>query len=197
MFTGITSHVSQVKASQRKNDGLLVTFQKPEEWSDLELGESVATDGVCLTVTAIRADEYDCVLVQETLDKSTFGTKVPERVNVERALRVGDRMGGHMVQGHVDTVGKVVKITDNDGYKVEVEFPASLDSLVAYKGSICLNGVALTVTANESNTFEVAVIPYTLQHTTLGSLQNGDAVNLEFDMIGKYVAKAVENNAKS
>lgn len=189
MFTGIITHVSAIKGSQKRDGGLTITFEKPNDWDDLVLGESVAADGVCLTVSAIRKGEYDCYLMPETLRKTSFGQKLPEAVNLERSLSMKDRFGGHFVQGHVDGVGKVVKVDEQDDYRLYIKFPSEAEELVIYKGSISINGVSLTVAEVKDDVLCVALIPHTLEHTTLDALKPGDAVNLEFDMISKYVAK--------
>lgn len=194
MFTGIITHMTEVVGNQKGAEGLTLSFKRPADWRDIELGESIATNGACLTVAAIRDDEYDCYLMQETLDKTAFGQKLPESVNLERSLRAGDRFGGHFVQGHVDCVGAVSAIDTTDGHRLSVDFPKENRQYVIYKGSITIDGVALTVTELQGNTLSVALIPHTLEHTTLGKLAPGDSVNLEFDMIGKYVVGVAKHS---
>jgi riboflavin synthase len=196
MFTGIITHISRVLEHKSAAEGLTLTFERPAAWTDLALGESIATNGVCLTVSAMREDSYDCFLMPETLAVSAFGKELPSRVNLERSLGLNDRFGGHFVQGHVDSVGKVVKIDDAHGYEMSVEFPAGSEDLVIYKGSITINGVSLTVAGVEGKVLRVALIPHTLEQTTLGALRVGDAVNLEFDMLAKHIAKIMENRQK-
>jgi riboflavin synthase len=191
MFTGIVSNTSAVKSTQSLNQGLLMKIEKPSGWNDLVLGESIATNGVCLTVSEIHEDHYECILVPETLDKSVFGKKVPDYINLERSLKVSERFGGHFVQGHVDCVGKVINIDNMEGYIMTVSYPSEFDELVIPKGSICINGVSLTVVTVCDNTMTVAIIPHTLDNTTVGTLKEDDMVNLEFDVIGKYIAKQV------
>ncbi|OGL30899.1 riboflavin synthase subunit alpha [Candidatus Saccharibacteria bacterium RIFCSPHIGHO2_12_FULL_41_12] len=192
MFTGIITDTATVKSHKLKDGILTMTFQKPKDWKDLGLGESVATDGACLTVSATGNDEYDCDLMAETLSKTSFGANIPRRVNLERALQLSDRLSGHFVQGHVDGIGIVVKINQGTDHKISIEFPAEFADLVIYKGSIAINGVSLTVCDVRQNILTVALIPHTLERTTIGSLKIGDAVNLEFDMIGKYISKIIE-----
>lgn len=192
MFTGIVTHTTDITKTTPDQRGLKLSFKRPNEWADLRLGESVSTNGVCLTVAAIRPKEYDCFLMPETLKKTAFGKTVPKQVNLERALGVGDRFGGHFVQGHVDGIGTVVRIDESDDWRIAVEFPREYLELVVPKGSIAINGVSLTVAALHDTTLEVAVIPHTLKHTTLDSLKVGDAVNLEFDMIGKYAVSVMK-----
>lgn len=189
MFTGIITHTTPITAHKAADDGLTITFARPKDWDDITLGESIATDGVCLTVAGLRDNSYDCFLMHETLAKTSFGSKIPDKVNLERSLSVNDRFGGHFVQGHVDGLGLVTKVQKGDDYRIYVEFPTQFAELVIYKGSITINGVSLTVASVEDNTLSVALIPHTLEHTTLGILKKGDNVNLEFDVIGKYVAK--------
>lgn len=200
MFTGIITDTSRIMRTRRVDEGLTITFERPRGWIDLKLGESVATNGVCLTVAELRAMEYDCYLAPETLRVSAFGVSLPDTVNLERPLSVGDRFGGHFVQGHVDGLGKVVKIDEADGWDVYLEFAPENAALVVYKGSIAVNGVSLTIAEVEGNVFRVALIPHTLEHTTLGTLEVGDLVNLEFDMFGKYIVSIMEkqhNHAKN
>ncbi len=187
MFTGIITNVTEVVMQQKTAGGLRLTFKKPDGWKDLQLGESIATDGVCLTVAKIEPKYYECELVPETLSKTTFGIKVPERVNLERALAAGERFGGHFVQGHVDGVGTVELIDELGGYELEISCDPKSKNLIIPKGSITVNGVALTIASPKNSTFRVALVPHTLEHTTLSSLKAGDKVNLEFDMIGKYI----------
>ncbi len=193
MFTGIITDVAKITGHKQNKAGLRLTFQKPVGWDDLALGESIATNGACLTVAEMRANEYDCQLVPETLAKTSFGVKLPETVNLERSLSVKDRFGGHFVQGHVDGVGKVTKIDSAGEYRLHINFDIDKQDLVISKGSITIDGVALTVAEVQGANFSMAIIPHTLESTTLGSLKVGDAVNLEFDMIGKYIAKIMEN----
>lgn len=192
MFTGIITDTTEVVSSKQDDSGLLITFAKPREWHDLELGESVATNGVCLTVAAIREHEYDCHLMPETLKRSSFGAIVPEQVNLERALKASDRLSGHFVQGHVDGVGHVTKIAKTDGTDLFISFNAADAPLVVYKSSITINGVSLTVAEAQDNVLRVSLVPYTLEHTTLNLLKPEDPVNLEFDIIGKYVHKSLQ-----
>ena len=231
MFTGIITNTTSIIGHKKTAAGLTITFEKPKGWDDLELGESIATNGVCLTVAAIRKDTYECQLVPETLAVSTFGRQLPARVNVERSLLAKDRFGGHFVQGHADGIGTVTKLDKTKGIHLTITFAADKADLVIYKGSITVDGVALTVTGvdtsildsrqalpspdqlnsarvdlpgepailrESSSVFSVAIVPFTLEHTTLDLLRVGDEVNLEFDMIGKYIARIMENrSAKS
>lgn len=197
MFTGIITEVAAVVKTRQDEGGVTLTLKKPGGWTDLEPGESVATDGVCLTVTDIRDNEYDTFAMPETLNVSAFGAGIPKAVNLERSLSVKDRFGGHFVQGHVDGVGEVVTIETGDDYRLSIRFPADGAPLVMHKGSITINGVSLTVAEVADDVLTVALIPHTLEHTTLGALKTGDKVNLEFDMIGKYIENILSKRKDS
>jgi riboflavin synthase len=192
MFTGIVTGTTVIKRSMLTDDGLTITFARPKEWSDMQLGESVAANGVCLTVSGLRPHEYDCFLMPETLKKTSFGTRIPKSVNLERPLRASDMFGGHFVQGHVDCTGVISSIDTADGWLLSVDFPEANRDLVIPKGSITIDGVSLTVVTVTGHILSVALIPHTLEVTTLKSLQTGDAVNLEFDMIGKHIVTIME-----
>jgi riboflavin synthase len=192
MFTGIITNVARVIEHTDEAEDLRLRFERPQSWKDLALGESIATNGVCLTVAAMTDTTYDCVLVPETLEKSSFGSYIPERVNLERSLRLSDRLSGHFVQGHVDTTTKLKEIDQSDGYRLVLELPTGAQHLVVEKGSITLHGVSLTIASLDETSFSVALVPHTLQHTVLGDLKAGDEVNIEFDVLGKYIAKHME-----
>ncbi len=192
MFTGIITEVASVRRSSSKDDGLTITFERPKTWDNMTLGESISTDGVCLTVSDLRSDEYDCFLMPETLHKTSFGTNIPKAVNLERPMVAGDEFGGHFVQGHVDTVGPVSKIDTSAGYTMSIDFPVASRELVIPKGSITIDGVSLTIINVTEYNLSVGLIPHTLSTTTLKDLQVGDKVNLEFDMIGKYIVNVME-----
>lgn len=187
MFTGIISDISSLKPSPAKDEGMVLTFERPNSWTDLKIGESVNTTGICLTVTAIRDHEYDCFVMPETLSRTSFGKKLPQKVNLERALALNGRLDGHFVQGHVDDTGRISSIDNSDGIRLSVTFNPVNRDLVVEKGSIAIDGVSLTVAAINNNVMDVALIPYTLTSTTLGQLKVADYVNLEFDIIGKYI----------
>lgn len=189
MFTGIVEKIAAVKEAQRTNDGLILTLATPKGW-DLQLGDSVATNGVCLTVEKVRGSDYSCRLMAETLEKTTFGVAVPSQVNLERSMKFGERLNGHLVTGHVDAVGRLVQSrTVGDSKVYTIQFPESFRALVAPKGSVTINGVSLTVVSCAKDHFTVALVQYTLENTTLGVLKVNDVVNLEFDILAKYSAK--------
>jgi len=189
MFTGIVETQSAVYAHPAGEQTMKLVIVRPTGW-DLQIGQSIAVNGACLTVTKFTEDSFTVVLMSETLRKTSFGSKVPEVVNLERAMLATDRFEGHIVQGHVDTVGEVTGILEGDGqYELSISFDASFDTLVVPKGSITIDGVSLTVVKADLAKLSVALILHTLKETTLGELREGDNVNLEFDVIGKYLQK--------
>ncbi len=193
MFTGIISAVGRVRAVRASSDGLELDFDAPLE--DIRLGESIAVDGVCLTVKEAGQGWFGVNVVDTTLDRTRFRSYRPgERVNLERALRMGDRLGGHLVQGHVDGIGRVTQVTERvDARVVDLEVPAGVARLSVPLGSIAVDGVSLTVIELLGETgVRLSLIPFTLQETTLGRLEPGAEAHLEGDVIGKYVARLVE-----
>ena len=189
MFTGIVSAVGRVADAAAGAGGLELTIDTP--YHDLALGESVAVDGACLTVQAIDGSRFTAHIVRTSLERTAFGTYNAGRaVNLERALRAGDRLGGHLVQGHVDGVGTVRMVTERDDARlIDIAAPAEVARVSVPLGSVTVDGVSLTVNAiPEPGVIQVSLVPFTLQHTTLGALRPGDAVHLEADTIGKYVA---------
>jgi riboflavin synthase len=158
---------------------------------ELKIDQSVAHNGVCLTVVEKNAQSFVVTAIQETLDRTNLGGwKVGETVNLERCTSLGGRLDGHLVQGHVDATAKLKKVVDTDGsWELHFEHEVSPENITVPKGSITVNGVSLTVVDSHPEGFSVAIIPYTWEHTNLGALATGDLVNLEFDVIGKYVAR--------
>jgi riboflavin synthase len=187
MFTGIISDVSAVVGSTSSGSNLIVRIEKPKQWSDITLGESISVNGACLTVARVDTGTFSCEIVPETIDKTIFGVQIPTKVNLERAMKLNDRLDGHIVQGHVDFVGTVVAISKTNGYELSVKIPESATPYVISKGSVALDGVSLTISSISEDVINVALIPYTLEHTTLGMLQEQAALNVELDVIGKYV----------
>ncbi|MBK8582639.1 MAG: riboflavin synthase [Flavobacteriales bacterium] len=189
MFTGIVEEVAEVlevKKSGSNTDLILRARMAPE----LRVDQSVAHNGVCLTVVEVQGQNYRVTAVEETLQRSNLGTLKPgDRVNLERSLRVGDRLDGHMVQGHVDTVVACSKVEKRNGSWLFTFALPEQEKMLVEKGSICLNGVSLTIAAVDAKGFTVAVIPYTYAHTTFRSLAVGAKVNVEYDVVGKYVAR--------
>jgi len=199
MFTGIITAVGLVSGRAERDGGLELTVATP--WPDLVLGESVAVDGACLTVQSVgqglsgsptlRPASFTAHIIRTSLDRTNFTTyDVGRRVNLERALQVGDRLGGHLVQGHVDGVGSVDRVAEReDARLLDLEVPAEVARVSVPLGSITVDGVSLTVNAIPApGVIQISLIPFTLQHTTLGERRAGDRVHLEADTIGKYVA---------
>jgi riboflavin synthase len=191
VFTGIVRELGTVEALDGGADGVRLRVRAPQTAADSAIGDSVALNGVCLTVTAIEDGALLFDAVPETISRSTLGRLRPRvEVNVEPALRAGEPLGGHIVQGHVDRVGRVRSSTpEGDGVRIEVEAPEEVLRYCVEKGSIAVEGVSLTIAALTDDAFAVALIPHTLAATTLGRLAAGDAVNLEADVLGKYVER--------
>ena len=194
MFTGLVEDLGTVTRADRRSDALVLAIRPAKiDVAELEVGESVCHDGACLTVTDRGRDSYSVLAGAETLARTTLGgLRAGRRVNLERALRVGDRLGGHWVTGHVDATGELAARRDLGANLVlVVRAPAAVLRLVVEKGSIALAGVSLTVNAVDAETFSVAIIPHTREATTLGELAVGDRINLEADVLAKHVAKLV------
>ena len=191
MFTGLVEGVGVLAGLTPLAEGLRLAVKTSFPVSELTLGESVAVAGACLTVVALDAPRASFEVSTETVARTTFPLKkVGDRVNLERALRLGDRLGGHLVTGHVDGVGVVREVRPGPAHiRMKFELPAALSRFVIEKGSIAVDGVSLTVNSCQGNTFTVNVIPHTARETTLAGLKVGDRVNLETDIIGKYVAR--------
>ena len=190
MFTGIIETLGSITNVVKEQENLHLTI-KSTITHELKIDQSVAHNGVCLTVVAINNDEYTVTAIKETLDKTNIGfLKTNDIVNLERAMKLGDRLDGHIVQGHVDETGVCTNIKDENGSTVYTfEYNSDKNNVTIEKGSITINGVSLTVVNSTKNGFSVAIIPYTWKNTTFKKLQIGDTVNLEFDVIGKYVTR--------
>lgn len=197
MFTGIIETVGIVRAFVRQPAGARVTIGAAIIAESARLGDSLAVDGACLTVAALAGDSVVCDLSAETLSRTTLGTlRVGARVNLERPLRLGDRVGGHLVSGHVDALGQLAsRLPQGDGAVYRIRFPESLAPLLVPKGSVAVDGISLTVAALAGRHFDVAVVPYTLRGTTLPEKRVGAPLNLEADLIGKYVARLAGGGA--
>ena len=197
MFTGIIEEVGEVREvrSQGHNHDLRIQARMAPE---LRVDQSVAHNGVCLTVVEIAGDTYRVTAVEETLRRSNLGLlKAGDHVNLERSLRIGDRLDGHMVQGHVDTVVECTAMEERDGSWLASFRLPSEKQLLVQKGSVCLNGVSLTIAGSGDQSFTVAIIPYTFGHTIFGHLKEGDQVNVEFDVLGKYVQRMMSSSTAS
>lgn len=193
MFTGIIEDLGIVSNLKKEFDNLHISI-KSTVTSELKIDQSVAHNGVCLTVVAINNDEYTVTAIKETLDKTNLNTlKINDKVNLERAMKLGDRLDGHIVQGHVDQTAICTAIKEENGSWVfTFNYDASLNNITIEKGSITVNGTSLTVVNSKKDSFSVAIIPFTYEHTNFNTFKVGTIVNLEFDVLGKYVAKLTE-----
>jgi riboflavin synthase len=190
MFTGIIESLGQLKKVVKDKENLHLTFQCDFS-QELKVDQSLAHNGVCLTVVDIVDDEYTVTAVKETMDRSNLGQLKPgDVVNLERCMKVGDRLDGHIVQGHVDTTAVVSVIIEQEGStKFVFKYKEDQDHITVEKGSVCVNGVSLTVVDSYEDGFSVVIIPYTIAHTNFHTFSVGTIVNLEFDIIGKYILK--------
>ncbi|MBP3087673.1 riboflavin synthase [Corynebacterium sp. sy017] len=191
MFTGIIEEKALVEHIERLEDALQVRISARTILADAHLGDSISVNGVCLTIAVLDAHSFVVDIMQETLDRTTLGNlQLGDEVNVERALSLQDRLGGHIVQGHVDTTVALLAREHSENWDVlRFELPDDLARYVVEKGSIALNGTSLTVSSVAKNVFEVSLIPTTLAHTTHGQLAVGERVNVEVDLMAKYVEK--------
>ena len=197
MFTGIVEEVGKIVAIAREGDN--VHFEIESRLTpELKIDQSVAHNGVCLTVVALLDNSYKVTAIKETLQKTNLGElSVGAAVNIERAMKLGDRLDGHLVQGHVDQTAVCVGTKDENGSRVfQFQYDKALGNMTIEKGSITVNGVSLTVVDSTETGFSVAIIPYTLAHTTFKDLKKGDTVNLEFDVIGKYMKRLFDLREK-
>jgi riboflavin synthase len=194
MFTGIVESVGVVLSAEPQGDGRQFRVRCADVVEGVRLGDSIAFNGTCLTVTELQGDEISFDAVRETIDCTGLGdVTAGERINLERAMRADARLDGHIVQGHVDGVGKVVELKRrDDDVELHIDCAEDVAGLLADKGSVTVQGVSLTVVAVNDAGFHVALIPHTLEVTTLGTLEPGDLVNLEVDILGKYVARYLE-----
>ncbi len=193
MFTGIIEALGTVARIDDQAGARRITYATPLA-AEVAVDDSVAINGVCQTVVARDASSFQTVVIEESLRKTNFGDlRVGEVVNLERSLRMGDRLDGHLVQGHTDCTGRIVSVTQEDtNWLIEVSFPDEWAPYIVGRGSIALEGISLTVARLERTRFTVAIIPYTWEHTNLHGRRAGDAVNLEFDILGKYILRREE-----
>lgn len=194
MFTGIIEDLGILKKIEKEKGNINLYF-KSKLTQELKIDQSLSHNGVCLTVVSIDNDIYKVTAVKETLDKSNLGgLKVNSIVNLERAMKSNARLDGHYVQGHVDQIAKCLNVRETDGsWYYEFEYDNTSNNITIEKGSIAVNGVSLTVVNSKSGGFSVAIIPYTYNNTNFKKIQKGDNVNIEFDMIGKYITKLISN----
>ena len=193
MFTGIIETLGRVEKLEKEGDNLHITISS-EITSELKIDQSVAHNGVCLTVVSLEENMYTVTAIEETLNKTSLGDlTVGDRVNLERAMVLGARLDGHIVQGHVDQTATCVSKEEKDGSWIfSFQYDAGLNNVTIEKGSITVDGVSLTVVDSKKDSFSVAIIPYTYEHTRFHSYEKGTTVNLEFDVIGKYVSRLME-----
>ena len=193
MFTGIIEDLGVVTHLKRELDNLHITI-KSKITSELKIDQSVSHNGACLTIIDIKNDEYTVTAIKETLNKTNLGSLMNNDViNLERALKLGDRLDGHIVQGHIDQTASCINIQENNGsWMYSFKYNSGLGNITIEKGSVTINGVSLTVVSSEKDTFSVAVIPYTYENTNFNSIKLDSIVNIEFDVIGKYIAKLNE-----
>ncbi|MBL7902310.1 MAG: riboflavin synthase [Bacteroidia bacterium] len=190
MFTGIIETLARLEKIEKEGDNLHLSFSCSFT-GELKVDQSVAHNGVCLTVVSVNGPIYTVTAIQETLNRTNLGKLLPgDLVNLERCMLANGRFDGHVVQGHVDTTAECKTVRElNGSWEFEFEYPASSQHITVDKGSITVNGVSLTVVEPKANSFKVCIIPYTFEHTTFKSLKPGSKVNLEFDIIGKYVSR--------
>ena len=196
MFTGIIETLGIIKDIQKEGDNLHITIASSIT-NELKIDQSVAHNGVCLTVVAISGDEYTVTAIKETILKTNLAEwKVGNVVNLERAMKLGDRLDGHIVQGHVDQTGECISIKEANGsWYFTFNYDRKLNNITIEKGSITINGVSLTVLDSKEDEFSVAIIPYTFEHTNFKDFTIGTKINLEFDVIGKYVSRLYLQNS--
>lgn len=195
MFTGIIEGLGVVKKIEKEGDNVHFTFSS-DFTNELKIDQSLAHNGVCLTIVAIDGNEYTVTAINETLQTTNLGKlKIGDKVNLERAMAANGRFDGHVVQGHVDQVAVCKNIEDDNGSWIFTFEYTPQGNITVEKGSITVNGVSLTVVNSKEHQFSVCIIPYTFEHTTFHTINTGDTINLEFDIVGKYVARLVKNYA--
>lgn len=193
MFTGIIEHIGKVVGLRHEQSNLDLIIESPIS-HELKIDQSVSHNGVCLTVVEVTATTHRVTAIDETLKKTNIGAlTIGDEVNLERCTKVGDRLDGHIVQGHVDQTATCISVEEQDGsWLFTFRYTPSLQNIVVEKGSVCINGTSLTAFNATADTFSVAIIPYTYEHTNIKQVKPGSLVNIEFDIIGKYVARMME-----
>ena len=196
MFTGIVEAIGTIRNIQRPSQGVTLEIQARDVLTDAEIGDSIAVDGACLTIRSLTPETFTADISAETLRRTTLGErKVGEQVNLERSLRLSDRLGGHLVLGHVDEVATICAWKDEgDASLMQVTMSSNARRYIAYKGCVTVDGISLTVSAVHTDAFEVALIPHTKQVTTLGTKRIGASVNLEVDIIARYLETLLKNS---
>ncbi len=199
MFTGIVEEKGILKKLEIKSQGALLTIQAKLILNDIKVGDSIAVNGACLTVTSFSEREFKAELSSETLKRTAISRNSGMNiVNLERALRLGDRLGGHIVSGHIDCIGKLIGSSPSgDNRVLEFEYPQEYEKYMVLKGSITVDGISLTLASLMDNRFQIWVIPHTIMNTTLENMTKGTWVNLEFDILGKYVERLMDKKNKT
>lgn len=196
MFSGIIEDLGEVVALRKEKSNLHITI-KSNFTSELKIDQSIAHNGVCLTVVDITNNSYTVTAIAETLQKTNLDLlKIKDSINLERCMKLGDRLDGHIVQGHVDQTAVCKNVVEMDGsWMFTFEYDASQNNITVEKGSVCINGVSLTVVNSKNNSFSVCIIPFTFEHTNFKNILSGTIVNLEFDILGKYIRKLMPHAA--
>lgn len=198
MFSGIIENLGEVVDLKKSQGNLAITIKSKFLTTDeggLKIDQSIAHNGACLTVVSINDDTYTVTAIEESLNKTNLGTlQIGDHVNLERCMKLGDRLDGHIVQGHVDQIATCKKVEETNGsWTFTFEYDAAQQNITVEKGSVCVNGVSLTVVNSQDNSFSICLIPYTYEHTNFKDFKEGSIVNLEFDILGKYISKLVVN----
>lgn len=190
MFSGIVEESGEVTDLRKEQSNLHITI-KPSFINELKIDQSIAHNGTCLTVVGLQGNNYTVTAIGETLKKTNLGLlKIGDKINLERCMKLGDRLDGHIVQGHVDQTAVCTSVEETDGsWMFTFDYDASQNNITVEKGSVCVNGVSLTVVNSQSNSFSVCIIPYTFENTNFKYIRKGTVVNLEFDILGKYISK--------
>jgi riboflavin synthase len=198
MFTGLVEEKGTLKEKKTAGDGFLLTIGASKVMSDLEIGSSISVNGCCLTVVKKDAGSFTVDTIEETLKKTNLGKlSIGDNVNLERSLKADARLGGHFVLGHVDTTGTVKEVQElSNSHFVTITFPESFKRYLIYVGSVAIDGVSMTVAQLKENSFSVGIIPHTWEETIFSSKKEGDTVNLEFDVLGKYVERIMQGKAE-
>ena len=193
MFTGIIENLAKIDSIKKNKKNLDITLSSSLT-SEFKIDQSISHNGICLTVVNINESHYTVTAIEETINKTTIAKwRVGDIVNLERAMKIGGRLDGHMIQGHVDQIGQCIHVKTMDGsWEYTIKYEKS-ENITVEKGSIAINGVSLTVIDSRPNQFKVAIIPYTFEHTNFSKLKKNDYVNLEFDILGKYLSKMISN----
>lgn len=193
MFSGIVETLGEVALLNKEQSNLHITVRS-DFTHELKIDQSIAHNGVCLTVIEIKEDSYTVTAIDETLQKTNLGLLRPgAKINLERCMKLGDRLDGHIVQGHVDQTAICKSVEENKGSWIfTFEYDTALNNITVEKGSVCINGVSLTVVNSKDNSFSVCIIPYTFEHTNFKYIKKGAIVNLEFDILGKYISKLMK-----